>query len=159
MSATTTARTRPAGAAAVPTEAVEQAAPGRSRKKLVVVVLIALVGVAAAGWFFLLRPDGDAAEPKPVAGEVLSLEPMSINLAGGHYLRVGIALQVVEKPKQEIDGSKALDLTISTLSGRQVADLTDSAKRDAIKAELTAKVAEAYDDDVMALYFTEFVTQ
>ena len=158
MSATTTARTRPAAAAAAPTEAVADPAPPRSRKKLVL-VLVVLVGVAAAGWFFLLRPDGDAAEAKPVAGEVLSLDPMSINLAGGHYLRVGIALQVVEKPKHEVDGSKALDLTISTLSGRQVGDLTDSAKRDAIKAELTAKVAKAYDDDVMAIYFTEFVTQ
>jgi flagellar FliL protein len=159
VSATTTARSRPAGAAAVPTEAVEQPAPGRSRKKLVVVALIVLVGVAAAAWFFLLRPEGDAVEEKPVAGEVLALDPMSINLAGGHYLRVGIALQVVEKPKQEVDGSKALDLAISTLSGRQVTDLADTAKRETIKAQLTEKIAKAYDDDVMAIYFTEFVTQ
>jgi len=142
----------------VPAETGEQASPTRSRKKAIV-VLVVLLAAGAAAWFFLLRPDGETVEPKPVAGEVLALDAMSINLAGGHYLRVGIALQVVDKPKNEPDGSKALDLAISTLSGRQVADLADSAKRDQIKAELRAKIAKAYDDDVMDIYFTEFVTQ
>jgi flagellar FliL protein len=158
VSATTTARTRPGAAAAAPTEAVEPVAPKRSRKKVVLALLV-LVALAAGAWFFLLRPGGEAADAKPAAGEVVALDPMSINLAGGHYLRVGIALQVVEKPKTEPEGSKALDLTISTLSGRQVADLADTTKRDAIKAELAGKIAKAYDGDVMDIYFTEFVTQ
>ena len=60
------------------------------RKKLLVIALVLVVG-AGAGWWFLLRPSGPA-EPEP--GEVMTMEPIQVNLAGGHYLRVGIALQL-----------------------------------------------------------------
>lgn len=159
MSTATTARSRAQSAQPAPAEPQEPAKATGNRKKLMAVAVV-LVVAAVAAWFFLLRDDGaSAAAPEPVPGEVLALDPLSINLADGRYLRVGIALQLVEKPKHALEGSKALDLTISTLSGREVTALTDPKQRDAIKVELEGKIEQAYDEDVMGIYFTEFVTQ
>ncbi|NHA00583.1 hypothetical protein G5V59_12655 [Nocardioides sp. W3-2-3] len=69
----------------------ETAAPakgGKGKKILIAVVVLALA--AGAAWFLVLKPKGDTA-PKP--GDVLTLEAIQVNLAGGHYLRLGMALQ------------------------------------------------------------------
>ena len=130
------------------------------KKKLLILGLPLVLLAAAAAWFFLLRGDAAPAEkPAPVAGAVAPLDPISINLAGGKYLRLGLALQATDKAYEAPEGSKALDLAISTFSGLDVAVLADLAQRDVIKAELEHKVVEAYHEEVMAIYFTEFVTQ
>ena len=63
-------------------------APVKKGKKKLLIIVAAVLVAAAAAWFFLLRPapaEADA-EPELVAGEVLPLESISINLAEGHYL-------------------------------------------------------------------------
>ena len=61
---------------------------------------------AAAATGSSCQAQAGRAPPKP--GEVVTLEPIQINLAAGHYLRIGIALQLTAKA-HEADGSKALD--------------------------------------------------
>jgi flagellar protein FliL len=146
--------------AAPPSDGKQQegaAAAGGKSKKLLVIGLLVVVAAAAA-WFFLLR--GGSAEPeasKP--GEVMALESMSVNLAGGHYLKVGLALQAVEGPAHEPDGSQALDIAIELLSGRDMAELASAEQRQKVKEELVHRISEAYHGDVMDVYFTEFVMQ
>ena len=143
----------------IPQGAEEAAAPeekarsGRGRKLLV--LLVALAVVAAAAWFFLLR-GGGADEPKP--GEMLPLESTQINLAGGHYLKIGLALQLTETA-HEVDGSKALDAAIELFSGRDVDELARTETRQALKKKLATELDHRYHGDVMEVYFTEFVTQ
>jgi flagellar FliL protein len=124
------------------------------RKKLVVVAVVVLVALAA-GWWFLLRPSGPA-EPEP--GEVMTLEPIQVNLADGHYLRIGIALQL-SADAHEAEGSKALDATIDLFSGADQGDLVKAGQRQEYKSELEEKLHESYHGDVLEVYFTEFVTQ
>lgn len=133
--------------------AQEGASPGRGKKILLLLVAVALM--AAGAWFFLLRGGGHE-EPKP--GEMLALESTQINLTDGHYLKIGIALQLVEGA-HEVDGSKALDATIELFSGRDVAELSRTEARQTLKRKLTAELEERYHGDVMEVYFTEFVTQ
>jgi flagellar FliL protein len=135
-------------------DGAEEAKPKKSRKKLLVIVL-ALVVVAAAAWWFLLRPSGPE-EPKP--GEILPLESTQINLADGHYLKIGLALQLVEGAA-EVDGSKALDATIDLFSGQEVEAISKEETRKGLKRKLAHELEERYDGDVMGVYFTEFVTQ
>ena len=85
-------------------------------------VSVVLLLAGAAAYWFLLRPDGEAPPPEP--GEVVTLEPIQVSLAGGHYLKVGIALQLTADAA-EAEGSKALDATIPQFSGRPLAQLTD----------------------------------
>ncbi len=132
----------------------EETGPGR-RKKVLLLLLVALL-VAGAAWFFLLRGGDEPAAPKP--GEMLPLESTQINLAGGHYLKVGIALQLTEGA-HEVDGSKALDAAIELFSGRDVDELARPGTRQTLKKKLTAELEHRYHGDVMEVYFTEFVTQ
>lgn len=136
--------------------APDEAAPtGGSKKKLILVA--ALVGVlGAAGWFFFMRPAGAEAGPEP--GEVVALEPIQVNLAGGHYLRVGIALQLTTKA-HEVDGSQALDTLIAVFSGHSMEEVNQPKVRESLREDLVKKLEKRYEEGVMGVYFTEYVTQ
>ena len=62
----------------------------------VIVVVLAAAGVAV--WMLNGKGGDGEAAPKPtptlVAGEVLDVDAVSVNLADGHYLRLGLALQL-----------------------------------------------------------------
>jgi flagellar FliL protein len=140
--------------APAPDELEDETAPRRSRKKLVLVVVAVLV-IGAGAYWVLLKPT-PAGPPQP--GTVVKLEPIQVNLAASHYLRVGIALQLVAGAA-EADGSKALDATIEEFSGLAMADVNDPAKRATYKKALEKELEHRYDGEVMGVYFTEFVTQ
>ena len=151
---------RPGAAATTAGEAEEAPAKG-GRKKLVLVAVLVVALVAAGAWWFLLKPSGGEAEaePEPVPGDVVALEAISINLADGHYLRVGIALQATADAAHAPEGSQALNLLIDTFTGRTVEELATTETRAALQEELAHQVEEAYHHEVMDVYFTEFVTQ
>lgn len=134
-------------------EKAAEAAPPRSRKKLmIIVVAVLLLGGGGGSWF--LRPKDSAPEP----GEVLPLEAVQVNLASGHYLRLGLALQLTADA-HELDGSKALDAAITVFSGLPVEEVNQPKAREKHRAELMHLLEERYHGDVMEVYFTEFVTQ
>lgn len=140
-----------------PSPATAEAAPaagGKGRKKILIgIVVLALA--AGAAWYFLLKPSGKA-EPKP--GEVLTLESIQVNLAGGHYLRLGMALQLTDTA-HEADGSQALDAAIGVFSGLPVGEVNQPEAREKLRHELQEELDHRYHGDVMEVLFTEFVTQ
>lgn len=139
-----------------PDTAAPEGAEKKKGKGKLILVLVLVVGIAlGAAWFFLIRPSGDA-EPKP--GEVVALEPIQVNLSSGHYLRLGIALQLVEGA-HEVDGSKALDAAIEVFSGKPVGDINRPTEREKLRHDLEELLHERYHDEVIDVYFTEFVTQ
>lgn len=137
----------------------------KSKKKLLIMIVGALV-LAFGGYYMLvMKPAASAAAEaaapvKPELGEVVKLEPIYINLAGGHFLKLGLALQGSKTAPKELDGSQALDAAISMFSGQEMATVADNEKREAMKKELSAEVAEIYpENEVVGIYFTEFVMQ
>ena len=88
------------------------------KKKILIVLAVPLL-LAGAGYWFFLKPSGPT-EPK--AGAILPLESTQINLASGHYLKLGLALQLTDGAA-EVDGSKALDAAIDLFSGRSILSL------------------------------------
>jgi flagellar FliL protein len=149
-----------ATAAKSKTEGEEAPAKGGT-KKMLLIVLVLLLAAAGAAYFFLLSgSSAKAAEPEK--GAVVALDPIAVNLAGGGYLKIGIALQLTADAGEEApDGSPALDLIISTFSQANPADITGA--RDALKEALQEKIIAAYTEDdtelVMGIYFTQYVTQ
>lgn len=137
---------------------------GGKRVKLLVIgaVLLVVLGVGAAylGGVF---DKGAAAEPPappvPTPGEVLAVEPVSLNLAGGHYLRIGLGLQLTTDVQEAPDPSKAVDAAIKLFSGRTMDEVSDPATRDALTAELAEQLVEVYEGEVMDVYLTNYVTQ
>jgi flagellar FliL protein len=139
--------------------------PKRSRKLLLVVlVVLAVVLAAAAAWFFLIHGKSTGApEPEPtktqVAGDVLDVDPVSVNLADGHYLRLGLAIQLSDEVTADPDPARALDLAIELYSGRSVDEVSSAAGRDQLKAQLLGELQQAYGPEVMDVYLTDYVTQ
>lgn len=129
----------------------------KSRKKLVIISVVLVLAIAGAAYWFVLKPKGP--EPAPEPGEVVTMEPIQVNLAEGHYLRMALALQLTTTVAHEADGSKALDLAIATFSGQSVDTLAAPEKRAQLKEKLLSEIEHAYHGDVMDVYFTEFVTQ
>jgi flagellar FliL protein len=147
------------------TDTVEGEAPAKGGKKLILGLLVVLLAGAGAAYFFLFSGSGEPEAPVP--GEVLSLEPVAVNLAGGGYLKIGVALQLAEGAGGGghggggLDGAKATDLIISTFSQAKPADVNGA--REALKESLEKKIVEAYTEDgtemVMGIYYNEYVTQ
>jgi flagellar protein FliL len=141
----------------------DEDAPKGGKKKLLLIGLVAVLALAAAAYFFVFSSGSAEAEPAAEPGEtVLSIDPVAINLAGGSYLKLGIALQFSAEfdaggHEGDPDGSKALDLAISQFSGAALSDVQTN--REAMKAALQQAVVAAYDGDVMSIYYTEYVTQ
>ena len=141
----------------------EEESPKGGKKKFLVIGLVAALAIAAGAYFFVFSGGSAEAEPAPVAGTtVLSIDPVAINLAGGSYLKLGLALQFSEeydsaKHEGDPDGSKALDLAIAQFSGASLTDVQTN--REAMKAALQDSIVKAYDHDVMSIYYTEYVTQ
>jgi flagellar basal body-associated protein FliL len=102
----------------------------------------------------------DAATP---AGPVDSLDAITINLASGHYLKVGLALQVpVGVDPSTVKTTEnweavALKTTIDSLSGQTLDDL--SAKRQAEEHTIGDAVCQKTEGKVLTIYFTDFVMQ
>lgn len=138
----------------------DQDAAGKPKKKLKL-ILVAVVVVVAAGaaYFFLLAPKsgGAAAAPKP--GATMKLDSMQINLAEGHYLRLGLALQLTTKASADFDGSAAQDAAIGIYSGLDVGVADQGQQRTALKEKLLGQLEKLYPDEVMGVYYTEYVTQ
>ena len=146
----------------------ETAAAKGGTKKLVMIVVPVLLAVVAA-WYFVLGPGsgGSAAEEKPKKaehGEVVALDPITMNLADGRLLKVGLALQLPLEPPDggghgEFSGSVALDEAIAFLGEHTYDQLAAPAARQAAKKELSHRVNERYHHGVLEVYFTEFVMQ
>src|SRR3954447_13924841 len=131
-------------------------------KKLLVLVAVLLVAVGAGAYFFLFSGSGDAKAAAPEKGAGVALDPIAVNLAGGGYLKIGVALQLTADAGEESpDGSEALDLVISTYSQANPSDVVTA--RDALKEALEKKIVDAYEEDgkeiVMGIYLTQYATQ
>ncbi|MDO8122170.1 flagellar basal body-associated FliL family protein [Isoptericola sp. b490] len=148
---------------------VDEVPAKKGKKALIAIILVVVLLAAGAGYWFVLKPKsaGASAHGTPAAsaastykpGKVLVIDSVSINLAGGHYLRLGIALQLTDSVHQDPETAKALDLAIALFSQKPLDEVNDVAKRAALKAELRAELEHAYEGEVMDVYFTDFVTQ
>ncbi|MGY1843069.1 flagellar basal body-associated FliL family protein [Modestobacter sp. SYSU DS0875] len=147
----------------------DEESSGGGKGKLMIIALVAVLAIGGGAYFFLFSGSGEAvAEPAPEAGSVvLAIDPVAINLAGGSYLKLGIALQFTLAYDESAggghgaaaapDGSKALDIAIAHFSGAALSDVQTN--REAMKAALQEKIIEAYHGDVYEINYTEYVTQ
>jgi flagellar FliL protein len=89
---------------------------------------------------------------------------VTVNLADGAYLKVGIALQLDASldPKVAKDdglGDRATDITLKELARHRMSGLAPPAARNRVQQQLSFDVCKAYDGQITNVYFTEFVMQ
>ena len=129
---------------------------------VLVIVILALLAVAA----FLLRPwesssaAAEPATPEPVVlGEVVAIEPISLNLTEGNYVRLGFSMQLSEDAPEELETARAIDIAIATFSGRTVEEVNNLESRAQITQQFIADLNEAFEGAVVDVYYTDLVTQ
>ena len=134
---------------------------GKSLKlKLAVGLLVLLLGGGAAAKFTVLAPKpgkASAATAKPVPGPIVQLSELTLNLTGGQYLRMKMALQTIKGSKPIVDTTMATQLIIDEYSNHSPAELTGDAARQKAKTALLAKLQKAYPKQIMDALYTEFV--
>jgi len=134
--------------------------PGKKMgKKKLIMILVPVLLLAVGGYFIFGKSGSAAAKPAPIPGAILKLEPIYLNLSDGHYLKLGLALQETTLAAPDIDGSKALDAAIALFSQISMTQLSTPDGRDMVKKRLIKKVQDLYAEEVMSVYYTEFVMQ
>ena len=151
--------------------AKEPAKKGGKKKLIIIVVVVAVLG---GGAYFKLgmkkKPAPKYADPmaapatKKTLAQIAKLEDITLNLSDGHFLKLGLALQLA--PKAAVTdyttggaASKALDLAINVFGSDSYTQLVKATQRDQAKAELAKEVVAAYNGQVEGLYITDFVMQ
>lgn len=149
----------------------EKAPKGRSN---LLPALVLAAGVAAGGYFMGGGSSSAAnATPTTVApelGEMVRLEPMTLNLDGGRFLRVGVAFRMTVDYEVTADSDGAItfpaedegrlrDQLIAMFSGRDGSTLVTSEQLEETKAELLERANVLFGGQAVEVYLTDFVMQ
>lgn len=149
----------------------DEGAPEKKGKlKLILIVVVVMLALGAGAYFMFLKPSGPTKPPTPQAGKIIQMDATTLNLADGHYLKLQVALELTKdgtnpskakdvQTEETFETNEASEIVINEFSNRPVTDMDSAAKRDAIKADLLAKLQEQYNGAVHDLYFITFVTQ
>jgi flagellar FliL protein len=135
-----------------------------ARKKSKKVKIIALVGglllFGAVAKFTVLAPSASGAGPaKPPPGPVIAMDELTLNLNGGHFLRLKMSLTTAKGTSAELDVTDGVQAVIDEYSNRSVTSLTGKVARDKAKGELLAELQKIYPKKLLDLTYTEFVMQ
>lgn len=127
----------------------------KSKKFLIGVFALLAVG---GGAYKMLTPTKPG---PPTGGDIVAMDPTTLNLADGHYLKLAVAIQVVQGKSTgtTFQSSHAAEIVIDEFSNRSVASLSTNAERQRLTADLASKIKAAYPGEVYAVYLTQFVTQ
>jgi flagellar protein FliL len=159
-----------------------QAAPAPAGKgsglKRLLPILGILAGLGAAAFavvLFVVRPlfppvgvaEVKAAPAPAKFGRVVALEPVVVNLAqteGRRYLKASVHLEVPEEEKtaKEVEARKPqlLDLLVTTLAKKSLAEVTAPEALDTLRGELLERMGQALGKEkVRRVFITEFVVQ
>jgi flagellar FliL protein len=142
------------------------------------------IALIAAGYFVGGRSGSaaPAAEPavslveaaEPEVETIIGLEPVNVNLADGHYLRVAISIGLTAEahsedataeataetaPATTAPRAPAADLVLSTFAGKTIEELSTLEGRVAARDHLQEGLKEFYGEQVLTVFFTEFVMQ
>jgi flagellar FliL protein len=143
-----------------------EAKGGGKNKIVMIVVAVAVLGVGAK-MTVLKTPPAEGAEATTTTmagGDLVPVEPMSVNLADGHYLKVGVAIELVEGEDAKYfekagKPNKIRDLIITASAAKTMEELASPEGKEEFREMLDHGAHELYHESYHGLYFTEFVMQ
>lgn len=139
--------------------------PRRPRRRLLLVIGGALLGIALAGGVFFLRGPAEEEAAAPVDGPIVEVAQMTVNLAGSqlHYARFGFAVVLQEEfaaPDVEERFPLLQDAALSEVQTFNPDVLRTPEGLDELRGSLTARAGEVYPDgQVLRVVLTEMVVQ
>ena len=130
------------------------------KSKKGIIVLLVLLVAAGGAYKFLLAPAPSTKPAKPTGGDFVALTATTLNLQADHYLKVGVAVQLVKGKTAPTDfRNRANQIMIADFSNRTVASLSSNAGRATVMAQMEKDLKTAYPDEIYTLFLTQFVTQ
>lgn len=137
------------------------------KKLLILVPLILLIG-AGGTYEMVLKPKPKVVVPK-LNGTLVSLgDPFTVNLAGGHYGRISVAVLVNPAPAAAAAASAALTLpendavraiVTDDLTGADSDRLINRTARHDLLAKILADLKKTTDEPVTKVFFTDVAVQ
>ena len=140
------------------------------KKKLKFILPVPILLVVLAGAYLtVLAPKKAAASPPKVNGTLVELPTdFVVNLAGGHYGKLSVALLLSTPPPASttVNGTTTLpedaqiraDIT-DALTGLEPSDLIDRSSRHALLASLLKKLKQTTDEPVTQVMITDLAIQ
>ncbi len=137
----------------------------KAKLKFIIPIPIVLV-VLAAAYMFLLAPKKTAAKPPKVDGTLVPLTgDFVINLAGGHYGKLSVAV-LMSSPPPVATGAVILPedaavraVITDELTNLDPAALTDRTSRHDLLARLVRALNQRTDEPITKVLFTDLAVQ
>jgi flagellar basal body-associated protein FliL len=145
------------------------AEPKSKKKMLMIVIPVVVLLVAAVGYKKVMMKPVPPPKMK-VEGSIVPLaNDFVVNLGGGHYGKVTVALLVTDpvapskgagSPPPELPENAVIRAVITDrLTGLDQGQLVDRAKRQALLKSLVQELKSKTDTHVKAVYFTDIAVQ
>ena len=141
----------------------------KGKLKIILPVLLLLVVGGGGAYFFLLAPKPAKAAPAKITGTLFPLSPeFVVNLAGGHYGKVTVALLMTAGVPAAPASGGAATLTedaavraiiTNDLTGLADSALIDRAQRASIEKKILTDLQSSTDVKVTQVLFTDVVVQ
>ena len=136
------------------------------KKKLLIAIPVLLLAVGGYVAKTILMPAPKPIPPK-VAGKLVTLTPeFLVNLEGGHYGKLTVALQMTAAPAAAASGDVTLpeDAVVraqitDALTGLTDADLISPSSRHQVLEKILAGLKKNTDEPVTNVLFTDLVVQ
>ena len=138
------------------------------KKKLLILVPVILLLSAGGAYEMVLKPKPKVVVPK-VNGTLVSLgDPFTVNLSGGHYGRITVAV-LSTIPPAAVEGATtgptlpendALRAVVTDdLTGVSSSKLIDRSQRHALLAQILADIKKTTDEPITKVLFTDVAVQ
>lgn len=157
------------------TEALAQAPAGRSKKKLFLILGIAVAvlgGGGASAWYFIQKDTGHKeAKTEPAKPPIfINMEPFTVNLqpeGGEQYLQVAFTLQVPDNAQTEViklHMPQVRSRLLLLLSGKKASEISSVEGKHKLAEEIINEVNKPFNPKgkpqaVSGVFFTSFVIQ
>lgn len=146
-------------------EAPDDAKGGKGKLLLIIGVLV-LLGAAAA-WFLVFAPDGDAddADTELIEGEIVTLEPQTTTLGEAklHHARVALAVVLAEGIDPAVVPLRAAllqDALLQELATMDADGIRSADGSNALRQRLSEDAREIWEEDeVVRVVLTELLVQ
>ena len=141
------------------------------KKKLIIVLPVVLLAAAGGAYKFVLAPKPAEAAPPKIEGAIVKLpQEFVLNLAGGHYGRVTVALVVPHTAVPAAHGadpsSSGLEqeaairsIVTDELTGADREELVGRKARHEILEHLAKRLRKETDTEVEDVLFTDIAVQ
>jgi flagellar FliL protein len=140
--------------------------------KKIGILLVFLIVVGAAGAYETVLKAAPVPPPPPkIKGTLVELtDPFTLNLAGGHYGRITVALLLTSAPAPTMDSSGASVIQLpendairaivtNDLTGIDASHLTVRSDREELETEILHDLKNQTDEPVTRVLFTDIAVQ